>query len=613
MIKISDIAENEIIFYDIESTNQYAAYTTPTHIGFQVGFQGEYQHCKNFDSRKLFKKKLRDPSILKVGYNNKNFDDIVLKRHGYDIVEKNSHDGFLMMKAIAPNLPSYSLKFVNFWFLGDPHFPEMELEKWGQINGCSQWEAPDEIMIPYHKHDIIQHKQVFQLAWEVVQLPRHWEAYLLDLSNGEVVYEMTTVGGLHLDPLKLNQRVATLQQQKAELRDAGEYFSDGRVMNPNSRKQLGQYLTEEGFELALSNDGEFAVKKEDLVDLRFKNDVAACAFETRAINGSLSFLQNYQKALNDTTYEEPNWIPVSFSISGADTRRYISSSMYGLNFQNPNKEAKKVQVVPDGWLGFWWDATQVENVVHIYESEDNIRRKAYEADPNWSEYVWLANTILGCSKTKEELDSIPSPEMPNWSVYKQFKTAKLALNFGMGVTKFCKTTGVDSSVGYSTFERIHDACPAINKLQEKIRKLVIKYGYVQDVFGHCYENTPRMAYKLVAYLIQGCGTGSLPKAQMRSNYDTIHNFDTQQRSAGCLCTTTHDENSGRINLEIGEKNIVAMLQQMNYNMTKKFSPKFDNIPLRAKLYLAPAEVTNADRIEVPIKDITTEFIKKLIL
>src|ERR1700748_1172715 len=121
MIKISDIEEEEIIFYDIESTHQYAQYTTPTHIAFQIGFFGDYIKVDDFDSRRLFKKKLADPSILKVGYNNKNFDDIVLKRHGYKIVEKNSHDGFLMMKAIAPALPSYSLKFVNWWYLGDPH------------------------------------------------------------------------------------------------------------------------------------------------------------------------------------------------------------------------------------------------------------------------------------------------------------------------------------------------------------------------------------------------------------------------------------------------------------------------------------------------------------
>lgn len=609
MIKISDIEEDEIIFYDIEATNQYAVYAKTTHIGFQVGFNGEYQHCRNFDSRQLFKKKLRDPSILKVGYNNMNYDGIVLRREGYNIAEKNHHDGFLMMKAIAPNLPSYTLKFINFWFLGDPHFPEMELEKWAQINCISMWEAPDEYMIPYHRHDIIQHKQVFQLAWEVVQLPRHWDAYLLDLSNGEVVYEMTTKGGLHLDPIKLNGRVATLQHQKKELGEAADYFSEGRVTNPNSRKQLGAYLTEEGFELALSNDGEFAVKKEDLVDLRFKNDVAACAFETRAINGSLSFLQNYQKALQDTTYEEPNWIPVSFSISGAGTRRYISSSMYGLNFQNPNKEAKKVQVVPDGWLGFWLDATQIENVVHIYESEDDERRAAYEADEDWSEYVWLCNRILGLDKTKAELDEIPCPQMPHWSIYKQYKTVKLMMNFGSGVGKYCKVTGVPLALGQRSFDDIHEACPAIKNLIEKVRKLSIKYGYVQDVFGHCYENSPRLAYKLVAYLIQGCGTGSLPKAQMRANFDTLHSFGN---NSGVLCTTTHDENSGRINLEIGEKKIVAILQQLNYNMTKLFSPKFDNIPLRCKIYLSPAGVTNNDRIEVNIKDINEQFIKKLI-
>ena len=613
MIYISDIPEDGIIFYDIEADHQYAPYATIREIGFQIGFNGKFERCNTPDGIRRFKKYTNSAEVLKVGFNNKNYDDIVLRRHGYKMPEKNNHDGYLMMKTICPNFPAYSLKFINWWFLGDMHLPEMAMEAYCKHNGIegeARWtNVPDEYLLPYLRHDLIQHRNVFRLGWENVQDEKHWEAYLLDLSQGEVVYEMSILGGLHIDSARNAQQIASLQSKRDDTRELVNVLSGGEVENPNSSKQLGKYFDAEGFALALSDNGDFAVGKNVLLDLRAKNEVAEAAFYVRGINAKLKYFENYEKALGDTTYNngERDWIPTAFSISAARTRRYTSSSMYGLNFQNPDKEAKKVQIVPEGWLGFWIDATQIENVVHIYESEDNTRRAAYEADTDWSEYVWLCNRILGTNKTKDELDAIPSPQMPNWSVYKQFKTAKLALNFGMGISKFCSTTGVNLKVGQSTFNDIHDACPAIRSLQEKVRKLVTKYGYVQDVFGHCYENTPRMAYKLVAYLIQGCGTGSLPKAQMRANFDTIHRFDEPNLVAGRMCVTTHDENGGRLNLALGPDRIFAILQEIQYNMGELFSPKFDNIPLRAKLYLS--RTTNAAKEE--IKTLTYKKVKEL--
>jgi hypothetical protein len=57
-------------------------------------------------------------------------------------------------------------------------------------------------------------------------------------------------------------------------------------------------------------------------------------------------------------------------------------------------------------------------------------------------------------------------------------------------------------------------------------------------------------------------------------------------SFGVLCGTTHDEIQGRISLLLEPDQIIATLQQMMEAMTSKFSPYFDNIPLRAKLYLS---------------------------
>lgn len=628
---IEELDEEEIFFYDIETDNQFAPYAKLKMVVAQVGLNGKRYVVKTKSQWRDLRERLANPHILKFGWNNKSFDDIVLARHGYAVCERNSHDLMLACKAVAPHLASYSLKFVNWHYFADPHFPEMELERYALKEGISKWGVTGPLMDEYALWDIVQTQHMFQLFWDVVIRKVHWAAYRLDLSQGAPVLEMETEGGLYLDPVDLEQRIASLQNQKLHWEQRAFQLSGGKVENPNSPKQIGLYLSNQGFDLELSANGDFSVPKSLLIDLldlensdNDKNSVARCTYEVRKVNSSLKYYENYLEALHHCEdHLSRGWIPIQLSISNARTRRYTSNSKYKLNFQNPDKEAKKVQLVPPGHLGVWIDSTQVENVVHIYESDDYQRRQAYEVDPDWNEYVWLCNRILGGDKSKKELDSIPSPQVPNWSIYKQFKTIKLALNFGMGVAKFCKSCGVDERTGIHMFGLVHDACPAIHKLQHRVAEDIAKFGHVTDAFGHIYTGSVRQAYKVVAYLIQGCGTGSLPKAQIRANYDTLREYDgyvrgqagrrTREHShfkAGVMCGTCHDENSLRLRLSLGKTTIIETLEKLMYNMTERFSPKFDNIPLRAKLYLSRSTCQEAEEIDINGKETIALYTEK---
>ncbi len=596
---IESIGEDEIIFYDIETGMEGAPYTRLKKLGVKYGFDGDVVEVKTPREQDRFREAYESPDVLKVGFNNLNFDDIVLIREGYQPNYQNLHDGFLMMKAISHGLPSYSLKYLNFHYFGDFHEPEMELEQYQKYFRLGWDQLPSKVMSPYLRHDLQQHQNIFQLAWETVQRPAHWDSYLLDLSQGPVIHEMTLQGGIFINIPACRSKIAYLEDRIQLLNDLAFEASDGQVTNANSSKQVGQFLNDEGFEMALTANGEFQLRKKELVDLIDEHPVAHYTFEIRKAHGTVKYFKNYLEAATHEASPDPVVrIPVSYSISGCSTRRYLSSSYFKINFQNPNEEAKSVQMVPEGWLGWWIDSTQIENVVHIYESEDDVRRKAYEADPKWSEYVWLANIILGTNYTKEELDKIPSPRVPGWSIYKEFKTVKLALNFGLGETSYGRSTGVEKWQAHQSFELIHEACPAIRRLQEKVKKHLAKYGFVTDTFGFRY--TSKQAYKAVAYLIQGCGTASLPKAHLRDNFATIHRHDQRKRVFGRMQTTTHDENGGRLRLDLGADRIVDMLKELMYNMTDKYSHKFDNIPLRAKLYLS--KTTAAKHIEIDISN-----------
>lgn len=584
----------ETVYYDIETDNQYAPYAKLNLIGLLWNEDGEIEILEweklSAEEKTNVRALFADPTLKKVGFNNCNFDDIVLANHGIPVEETNRHDAFLAIKAAFPELPNFSLKYLNWHFFGDFHWPEYYLEVDQQKKKKSKFEEADEKLLEvYNAHDLRQHKRI----WDYVEpflKGRTQEAYNLDRSVGKPVEEMALRGGLFVNESSAEDSFDLLLRARERNMQRAFKISKGRITNANSAKQLSSYFDEEGFEMELTEKGNFKIDKSLIADIWRLNPVALCTRNIRKIDSIIKYHKRYLEAVRDESYKGrrmDGFIPVSVSISTAKTRRFTSSSKYKINFQNCNDDAKKVQFIPPGWLGWWRDATQIENVVHIYESKDHARRKAYENDPEWSEYVWLCNEILGTNLTKKELDKIKSDVNANWTVYKQYKTIKLMLNFGAGVKKFSQVTKFPVNKSKVLFEDIHRACKAIRKLQKRVERDLRLHGEVYDVFGHVYRGRPEMAYKVVAYLIQGCGTGSLPKAQIRAIYDIQQKYKKIfGRDVAFLSVPTHDEISGRIDLSIGEEMVEQILKEFEFVMSGMFSPKFDNIPLRSKLYLS---------------------------
>lgn len=610
------------LFYDLETTHEHPQYCDITLVGVLVRDKG----AEDDGFRYVWKGPLSESDIEeiklllcaddvdeRVSFNDVNFDDLVFANHGIHIPEKNTYDAMLAVKTVYPGLPAHGLKFLCWYLLGDPHWPEFEMLQKGHRFG-------DEVtpeLEAYHDHDLYQHEAIWEFVRERVFSDMHREAYMLEMGMKDPLEEMTFEGGVLVDTKKARETLNDLEGRKAVIQEEIQKITDGKVKNANSNKQVGAYLANvENFELNLTETGEFQVKKKDLADIVGMTDeemrkwnvgatlpdsispVALLAWQMKDNETVRKYVKNYYEAAVGTGQND--WIPSAYQVSRAGTRRTLSKSFYKINFQNSTESIDGFKLIPPGYLGWFIDSTQVENVVHIHESRDLLRRRAYEADEDWNEYVWLCNRILGATKTKKELDSIKSKQVPHWSIYKLYKTIKLALNFGMGVRKFSKTLGIDEKVGKGLFQDIHNACPAIRQLQDRIEAEMQSQGYVQDVFGHIYTGHLDEAYKVVAFLIQGCGTGSLPKAQLRANYDTLHAWSARLGvNVGPLSNTTHDEQGGLLRLDLGEEVITSILQELMGNMTDKFNHKFDGIPLRAKLYLTTTNWKDRKEHEQP--------------
>lgn len=612
------------LFYDLESDSEHPQYCNMSLFGIleeATLASGKiedkvYVWSAPFDQDKLdaIKAVLCRDNVERISFNNLNYDDLVLHNYGITIPEDGTHDAMLAIKTCYPGLPSHALKYLCWFLLGDPHWEQFRMNQKGhRFDGTITQELRD-----YHKHDLNQHRQIWDWVLPKLTDPDlpHWDAYQIDMGMKFPLQEMIFDGGVNVDVEKCSTTLSRLIQRKKEIQEEIYNITNGQIKNANSNKQVGKYLDGfEGFILDLTATGEFQIKKKDLTELAGIDEedmrkwrpgdavtggispVGMLAWQMKDLETLRKYVANYLKAAQGTNMN--GWIPSAYAVSRAGTRRTLSKSFYKINFQNSTEAIEEFKLVPPGYLGWFIDSTQVENVVHIYESGDIARRAAYEADENWNEYVWVANRVLGTNKSKKELDSIKSTQIPHWSVYKLYKTVKLALNFGQGARAFCKLLDLSEKIGKAAFADVHRACPAIRQLQDKVERQLSSRGFVQDTFGHIYSGPVDEAYKIVAYLIQGCGTGSLPKAQIRANYDTIHSWsENLGTNVGPLVSTTHDENGGFLRLDLGEEVLTCILQELYDNMTKRFSSKFDGIPLRAKLYLTRTNIKDKKYGEV---------------
>lgn len=603
---------DNIIFYDIETNFQWAPYAQLRIVGYQINNnKPTILNLQDFAECQWFKQILANPKWTKVHFNGINFDEVVLKLHGFPTEPTNRHDVYLMAKTCHPALPAYGLKFLNCYFFGDWHEPERRLRGWCALHDCSSDQAPIEMQHEYCLYDVTQTVRLFKMYWPLVQRPNHWKAYTeIELAFGEVLHQIMLDGGDYVNVKQTKEKIDELTRVNCELIKETITSTDGKVTNPNSTKQVAEWLKYfEQIELQISDKKNLICRKEDLLTLldldNPENDtsrIARLCFEIRSNIKQIGYLRAFRRAAlyelrrldNRRVYRQGGCIkiPKSYSLSTARTRRFTSSSRYGINFQNQDKYSKQIELNPPGWITFSIDLTQIENVVHIYESKDLERRCAYELDPEYNEYVWLGNVIMGTNMDKKQMDSIRSTVNNKWSMYKQFKTIKLAMNFGMGPTLFAEKNGLSPYEAKKLFNIIHKACPAIRHLQNRVEADLIQNGYVSDPFGHVYSG--RQAYKVVAYLIQGCGTGSIPKAMARAIYDVLSELP---KGSAYLCGLTHDEITFRIRTTVRSNSIIDYVRRCLYMCTEQFSPLFDGIPLRAKLYITTTNLAELKEIK----------------
>jgi DNA polymerase-1 len=494
---------------------------------------------------------------------NANYDCTELTHHGFSI-RGTVHDTMLLVKCFYELLASYSLKNLGYYFLGDPHIEQMKLEEWFLLNYGTRdgdmGDLPRNLLESYALKDTRITHDLFEMFYpRVKENPKLLTSYHREIDVIWPVVRMQQHGVL-VDREWVKRYSKEAKQEVQALTQKCRTLTNDPTFNPNSNQQLAKILESSGSLLNRTAKGNVCLDKRarksiDHPIIEIKNRLEELSKKTG------TYCENLLAATEESCVVKP-----SFNISLAATRRFSSGEIFDkvdaragkLNWQNFPEQMRHAVRVPKGYVGWFFDYKQIENVIHIFESRDEVRKQAYLSDENWSEYLWLAEQILGHSIEKTDRR------------YKLYKSTKLGMNYGMGVKTFSEYHGIPKEEARRLFNQIYQACPAIKKLQNSVENELSNFGCVYDPFGYVYHGTPDKAYKVVAYKIQGCAA-----ALMKAAIVAVSKIKGVQ-----LRLTVHDELYITTRDDAFQYTLARKIKKAMTN----FSDFFGGIPIRVECY-----------------------------
>lgn len=503
--------------------------------------------------------KCADPSIPKV-FANAKYDLEVLRQHGI-IVCGDVHDVILMAKALYELWPSYSLKNLMYYYLGDLHREQLDMETWLVKHGHPRKNAmehvPRELIQAYGTKDAHCTRKLALVLLTQLIAKDLMRGYEIDRQVIRPVWQMEQ-NGINIDRAWVSKHYQHLSREVMALRIKATKLTHANF-NLNSVPQIATYLKSAGIDVPKTEKGNPSLTKQTAKKIQHPL-VALRLRVTEVAKQAQTYCANLLASIDKQGKVRPN-----FNISLAATRRFSSSgkvvedvSGNNLNWQNFPPVIRRAVTIPPGRVGWFFDYKQIENVIHIFFSGDAERRKIYEADPNWSEYLWLAEKVLGEKISKED------------DRYKRVKSTKLGMNYGMGWRLFAKVHDLPGDMARRMFNDVYRACPAIRTLQKDVAVALQQYGFVEDVFGYRYHGVPDKAYKVVAYLIQGCAAALMKSAIIR--VAAIPGIQ--------LHLTVHDE----LFISTADTPLQwALARRVRHAMTD-YAHLFDGIPIRVEAY-----------------------------
>jgi len=193
-----------------------------------------------------------------------------------------------------------------------------------------------------------------------------------------------------------------------------------------------------------------------------------------------------------------------FNQSEAMTGRFSSSKP---NFQNmPRILGPRECFVPrKGHMNWHLDYDQVEMKLFVHFARDKNMAKAIEKDIH----------LYAASKMYQVCQSVITKEQR-----KRAKGFNFGIIYGSGAATMAETMtkkGLPTSVTEATIlvSNYHRAFPSVKKCTNKLKKEIMKAGYVENPFGRRYHIPLKAAYKALNYMCQGTSADIIKEAMVK--------------------------------------------------------------------------------------------------
>lgn len=438
---------------------------------------------------------LEDPSIRCIGQNTIFDTQFIYRKFG--IETKAIDDTMVAQSIILPTFPK-GLDYIASIYTTIPYWKDTSTQ-WGDAYQR------------YNALDSLACKQAMPKMYRDLKRQNNYETYQRQTN---IIRPLTYIGERGIKT-NLSGIIRKYEDSLDEIAEKEQELNEmaGKELNPNSPKQLINYLYEEQGYHTYKDGGSPTTNKEALKRLSRKGcDEAPLILEIRHI-GKLA-----------GTYYDPDKISrdgrlrCSFNPVGTPNGRASSSQNLfgkGMNFQNIPYEVRQYLVADEGCEFFVIDLEQAENRIVAYVAPSPRMKQVFDEGKDihsvtgslLSEFLTPDSQDLSPKEVKEQdRQDIKVPlgdgehTLRHWS-----KTANHSLNYDMGYRSFALKNEIQEKEAKKVVNKYHSIYPNIRGsfhqwIRDKIkedRKLDNVFGRTRKFYGILGDQLYKEAYNYI--------------------------------------------------------------------------------------------------------------------
>ena len=469
--------EGRTIDYDIELYNEEVScisFASASNFVMCIPFVGPNGDYFTLEQEaeiwKLIARILEDENIKKRGQNIAFDSHFLLRKYG--IGARNLDDTMVAQKILFPDYP-VGLHFITTMYTDLPYYKD-DGKKWFKVGGG--WET----LWHYNSLDSISCAEAFPK--QVFDLERQGNLETYERQRKLIpplVYMMergirVDVEGMRREGEEYGRKLERLQEELNVLA--------GRDINPNSPKQLAQYLyVEKGLTPYRKRGGGITTDDDALKRLARKGVPEASII--REIREAVKLRGNY---LNIDKVDKDGRIRCSYNPVGTRYSRISSSENIfgtGMNMQNWPHPLLKHLLADEGYIYYSMDMSQIENRIVAYVGSVTQMIEAFES----GEDVHRLTAALIFGKSVDEIsDEEGSSTLAGGRFSERFwgKKSNHAFNYGLGYRSFALQMEIPETEGKWIRDRYHNAYPGVEqKYHTMIRDQLSKDRTLTNLLG----------------------------------------------------------------------------------------------------------------------------------